>query len=55
MKNKKIILYHVKDALSQREIYRRTGVARDTIRKYIREYETKVQELGYELSNIHII
>ena len=51
----KIILYHVKDALSQREICRRTGVARDTIRKYIREYETKVQELGFELSNIQKI
>ena len=38
--------------MSQREISRRTGVARDTIRKYIREYESKVQELGYALSDI---
>ena len=48
----KIILYHIKDNMSQREIYRLTGVARDTIRKYIREYESKLQELGYELSDI---
>ena len=38
--------------MSQREIHRLTGVARDTIRKYIREYESKLQELGYELSDI---
>ncbi|HEL2419625.1 TPA: ATP-binding cassette domain-containing protein [Streptococcus suis] len=48
----KIILYYTKDNMSQREISRRTGVARDTIRKYIREYESKVQELGYALSDI---
>ena len=48
----KIILYYVKDNMSQREIHRLTGVARDTIRKYIREYESKVQELGYDLSDI---
>ena len=48
----KIILYYIKDNMSQREIHRLTGVARDTIRKYIREYESKLQELGYELSDI---
>lgn len=48
----KIILYYTKDNMSQREISRKTGVARDTIRKYIREYESKVQELGYALSDI---
>lgn len=38
--------------MSQREIHRVTGVARDTIRKYIREYESKLQKLGYDLSDI---
>ena len=33
----------------QREISCRTGVARYPIRKYIREYETKVEEFGYIL------
>ena len=48
----KIILYYIKDNMSQREIHRLTGVARDAIRKYIRKYESKLQELGYELSDI---
>ena len=34
----KIILYYIKDNMSQREIHRVTGIARDTIRKYISEY-----------------
>ena len=48
----RIILYYIKDNMSQREIHRLTGVARDTIRKYIKEYESKIQELGYQLSDI---
>lgn len=48
----KILLYHVKDNLSQREIHRITGVARDTIRKYVREYEEKLHGLNSQLSDI---
>lgn len=50
-----IILYHVRDNLSQREIHRLTGVARDTIRKYIKEYEKRLIELGSDLSDIQKI
>ncbi|MEG0297492.1 MAG: IS21 family transposase [Clostridium sp.] len=51
----KIILYHVRENLSQREIHRLTGVARDTIRKYINEYEERLVELGNNLSDIQKI
>jgi hypothetical protein len=51
----KIILSYLKDGLSQRDIHRRTGVARDTIRKYVRDYEAKIQELGFDLNDIEKI
>jgi len=38
--------------LPQWEIYRKTGIARDTIRKYVREYENKAQQLGYSLTGV---
>ncbi|HHX50732.1 MAG TPA: IS21 family transposase [Clostridia bacterium] len=37
----KIILKHYHDGKSQRAIERETGISRKTIRKYIREYESK--------------
>ena len=37
----KIILKHYHDGKSQRAIHRETGICRKTIRKYIREYESK--------------
>ena len=37
----KIILKHYHDEKSQRAIHRETGICRKTIRKYIREYESK--------------
>jgi len=40
-----IILKYFRQGKSQREIYRETGIARDTIRKYTRLYEQKVKEL----------
>ena len=47
-----IILKFLREGLSQREISRRTGIARDTIRKYVRYYEDKLKKLGYELNEI---
>lgn len=41
-----IILKYYRDGKSQRAIYRETGIARETIRKYIRQYEEKLQELN---------
>ena len=40
-----IILKYFREGKSQREIYRETGIARDTIIKYTRLYEEKVKEL----------
>jgi hypothetical protein len=37
----KIILKHHHDGKSQRAIHRETGISRKTIRKYIKEYESK--------------
>lgn len=51
----KIILDYIKNGIPQREIHRRTGIARGTIRKYVKEYEGKVQELGHDLSEIEKI
>lgn len=51
----KIILYYINDNMSQREIHRLTGIARNTIRKYIEEYESKLQKLAYESSDIERI
>lgn len=46
MNKQEIILSIVRDGLSQWEVYRRTGVDRKTIRKYIREYEAKKANLA---------
>lgn len=60
-----IIISYLKENLSQREIYRKTGIARDTIRKYVREYENsheaiiprdlymQVQEEMLRRTNLH--
>ena len=40
-----IILKFLREGLSQREISRRTGIARDTIRKYVNYYENKLKPL----------
>lgn len=47
-----IILKYLKEGKSQREIHRETGIARDTIRKYIKEYEQKLVELGTDCDEI---
>lgn len=51
----KIILDYIKNGIPQREIHRRTGIARGNIRKYVKEYEGKIQELGHDLSEIEKI
>ena len=39
-KKEQILHYHRIDGLSQREIARRVGVSRKTVKRYITEYET---------------
>lgn len=46
-----IILKHLREGKSQRQIYRETGIARETIRKYTRAYEQKLQELQIEVAS----
>lgn len=46
----KIILDYISNNKSQREIHRETGIARDTIRKYITEYEERLRQVGKDLS-----
>lgn len=55
-----IILMYIRDGKSQRQISRETGIARDTVRKYLAEYESKILELaestkGDELTKTDII
>ncbi len=45
VKKQEIILSHFREEKSQWEIHRETGIARKTIRKYIKEYENKKQLL----------
>jgi transposase len=45
MQKQEIILSHFREGKSQWEIHRQTGIARKTIRKYIKEYEQKKQNL----------
>ncbi len=45
VKKQEIILSHFREGKSQWEIYRETGIARKTIRKYIKEYGNKKQLL----------
>ena len=45
MEKQEIILSHYRDGKSQWDIHRETGIARKTIRKYIKEYEKKKQDL----------
>lgn len=42
-KKEQILHYHRIDGLSQREIARRVGVSRKTVKRYIAEYETLAQ------------
>ena len=42
-KKEQILHYHRIDGLSQREIARRVGASRKTVKRYITEYETLAQ------------
>lgn len=45
MQKQEILLMHLREGKSQREIARETGVDRKTIRKYIYDYEEKLKQL----------
>ncbi len=45
VQKQEIILSHFREGKSQWQIHRETGIARKTIRKYIREYEKKKRDL----------
>jgi transposase len=45
MKKQEIILSHYREGISQWQIHRDTGIARKTIRKYIKDYEEKKEKL----------
>ncbi|MGL4656813.1 MAG: IS21 family transposase [Sarcina sp.] len=51
----KMILDYFINGLSQREIHRKTGIARETIRKYIKDYENKLKEINTELKEVEKI
>ncbi|MBB6447846.1 transposase [Bacillus benzoevorans] len=44
-KKQNVLLMHLREGKSQREIARETGVDRKTVRKYIKEYERKRMEI----------
>ncbi|MDW6157057.1 helix-turn-helix domain-containing protein, partial [Klebsiella pneumoniae] len=50
-KKQEIILLHVREGYSQRKIARLVGVNRETVGKYIREYETRKNKLLSEDKN----
>lgn len=50
-----IILKYIRDGKSQRKISKETGICRETIRKYVKEYESKLQEVNGNLDEIHKI
>ncbi|MEW8995602.1 helix-turn-helix domain-containing protein [Clostridium sp.] len=41
-----IILKHLREGKSQRQISKETGICRETIRKYIKQYENKLIEVN---------
>lgn len=51
VQKQEIILSHFREGRSQWDIHRQTGIARKTIRKYIKEYERKKEELSREGAN----
>jgi transposase len=51
-KKEQILHYHRIDGLSQREIARRVGVCRKTVKRCITEYEAQVQSDPEDGANI---
>ena len=54
-KKEQILHYHRIDGLSQREIARRVGVSRKSVKRYITEYETLAQADPEEGINMCVI
>lgn len=53
LKNKQeIILKSIRENKSQRQIHRETGIARETIRKYVKEYEEELKNSANRNENI---
>ncbi|MCM8711714.1 helix-turn-helix domain-containing protein [Clostridium sp. SYSU_GA19001] len=44
-----IILKYIREGKSQRQISKKSGIARETIRKYIKAYEKKLTEVNDNL------
>lgn len=47
-----IILKHIREGKSQRQISKETGICRETIRKYVEDYENKLIEVNDDLGEI---
>ncbi|WP_427340427.1 helix-turn-helix domain-containing protein [Caloranaerobacter sp. DY30410] len=50
-----ILLKYFREGVSQREISRELGISRDTVRKYINEFEKKLQKLEDESDEKNIL
>ncbi|MBC2580843.1 IS21 family transposase [Clostridium sp. DJ247] len=47
-----VILKHIREGKSQRQISKETGISRETIRKYVKSYENKLIEVTDDLGEI---
>ncbi|MFZ3591912.1 IS21 family transposase, partial [Bacillus sp. DJP31] len=52
-KKQDVLIMHLREGRSQREIARITGIDRKTVRKYINEYESKKQEIEQCNNSVH--
>lgn len=50
-----IILKHIREGKSQRQISKETGISRETIRKYVNDYEEKLTKVTDDLGEIRKI
>ncbi len=48
-----IILKHIIEDKSQRQISKETGISRETIRKYVKDYERKLTKINDGLDEIN--
>jgi predicted transcriptional regulator len=48
-----VLIMHLREGRSQREIARITGIDRKTVKKYINEYESKKQEIEQSNNSVH--
>lgn len=48
-----VILKYIREGKSQRQISKETGICRETIRKYIRDYESKLSRVNDDLNEIN--